>query len=124
MAEERERTAGIGISRAREHMLDAKSVVSGFLSGGLVLGGIILPLGFANVLLFLIGIYVLLDTVIQYGRMSYPVQTIVSFITGGVVVSVAVFSGYGTAYLIVIIILTLLVYLRKIKRFYHRRLNR
>ena len=99
----------------RNGLWDLKSVLRGFLSGSLVVGSIINPAGIASVMIFLIGIYAFIDTLFPYGKNSYPVLTVVFFIIGSFVVLFFTFSGWVLPYMAAIIVVTIIMYISKIR---------
>ncbi len=121
MAEETERTIGIGLSNPREGLISWKSIFKGFLAGSLIIGSVINTLGLAAIILFIIGLYVVLDALFPYGEQPYPVLTVFGVVVGGIIVFVVSLVGPGNFYMISIVIVTLLVYLSKIRGFYSLR---
>lgn len=118
MMMEEERTIGIGLSHMKNGLFSWKSFLKGLVSGSLLAGGIINPFGAVSVLLFIIGVYVFIDSVIPFGEQLYPVLTVSGFILGCIFAFVFSFASLGLAYTALVIIITILMYITKVsKRF-------
>jgi hypothetical protein len=116
---ETEKTVGIGMSPLRkDSLVHWKSMLKGLLAGSLIVGSVINPTGFAAVILFLIGLYVLIDTIVPYGEQPYPVLTVGFALLGSIIAFAFSAAGLGIPYLVLAVVLTLLVYLSKIRGVY------
>jgi hypothetical protein len=92
------------------------SILKGFLSGSLMAGGIAnqqLGIGL-QALLFLVGLAVFLDEIIPSSR-NIHIITAVAFMFFGAIVSFVMSLGSGAqAFLLVVFIITIVVYLERI----------
>lgn len=99
-------------------ILESKSLLKGFLSGSLMGIGLFNPYGFAaQLILFIIGFVIFLDTVIPAGEAMYAVTATFAAIFGGFISLLsAIFEGV-IFYLVLVLILTILVYLYRLRKF-------
>ena len=124
VVEETEKTIGVGLSHRRESLISWKSVLKGFLSGSLIVGSIINPFGIVSILLFIIGAYVFIDTVIPFGEDPYPVLTVICAFIGSVIVFIISYSGLAVPYMALVVVITILLYLSKIQGVYSLRTHK
>ena len=82
-------------------LTQSHSILNGFLAGCLIAGGIFAPYGlFIQAVLFLVGLFVLIDTIMPHGEMLYAVTVVVFTVIGFVVtliLSILVFIFLLTA---------------------------
>jgi len=90
------------------------SALKGFLSGSLMAGGLFVPIGAAlQLIIFIIGFFVFLDTVIPVNSGLYAITSFFFLLIGAIIESALVLINieYANLWLIVISLLTIAIYL-------------
>ena len=98
-------------------LMNALSAVKGFLAGGFMALAVFTPWDpIGRVVLFIIGFIMFVDAVMPVDRSLYAVTSVLFLIIGGLIGFFTAVAGSGLAYLIVIIIVAIVVYIDKIRR--------
>ncbi|MFQ5648000.1 MAG: hypothetical protein ACE5FW_02080 [Candidatus Aenigmatarchaeota archaeon] len=103
-----------------------KSALKGFLGGSLLSLGVFVPWGFGiQALIFLVGLFVMLETILPFGAYPYIVTAVVSAMAGIVVSYLFFLFGQALPWAVLILLLAALAYLYKSAHMYKvRRLRR
>jgi len=92
-----------------------RAIVKGIASGSLIVGSLLNDLGFAvQAVLFIIGLAVFMDSILQFGREAFIATTIIFAVFGGIVSMVLSLAGSGVIWIIFSIILAVIIYLERI----------
>ncbi len=93
-----------------------KSALKGFLAGSLISGSIANPYGIGiQIVLFVIGLFVFIDTLLPSGKGMYGITTAISAVTGFIITLLLSLFGYSLYYLVFIVIVTILVYMDRFR---------
>jgi|GEM_PF-2229542 len=95
------------------------SAIKGFLGGGFMALAAFTPWDpVGRTVLFLIGFITFVDSVMPVDRKLYAATTVFFFIIGGLAGFFTAISGSGIAYLILLLVIAVIVYIDKIRRMY------
>lgn len=98
-------------------MMNLISAIKGFLAGGFMSLAIFTEWDpVARVLLFIIGFIMFVDAVMPVDRGLYAVTSVFFLIIGGLMGFFTGISGSGFAFLVILLIIAVVIYLDKIRR--------
>ena len=96
-------------------LTNIRSILKGLVSGSLIIGSILNNLGFAvQAALFIIGLFIFLDSIMPFGREAFILSTIIFAVIGGIISIVLSLTGSGIYWIIIVIILAVVVYLVRV----------
>lgn len=98
-------------------IMNAISGVKGFMAGGLMSLSLFTPWDIGGrIFLFIVGFIIFIDAVMPVDRKLYAVTSAFFFLVGGLIGLFTGISGSGVSFLALIILISVLVYLDKIRR--------
>lgn len=91
------------------------NALKGFLAGSLIIGSVINPLTLPiQIILFIIGILILLDALLLYGKNTHPGTTSVISLIGAVFSILFTALNYVYFYLAIILFVSVLLYIYRL----------
>jgi hypothetical protein len=98
-------------------LLNLISAIKGFLAGGFMSLAVFTEWDpVARVLLFVIGFFMFVDAVMPVDRGLYAVTSVFFLIVGGLIGFFTAVAGSGLAYLVLMLIAAVVIYLDKLRR--------
>ena len=90
----------------------ASNSLKGFISGSLIIGGAINPFNIViQILLIVVGILVLMDALLMYGKNVFPATTTIAAILGAVLAVIFTLIGYSSYFLSLMMFIFVVLYL-------------
>jgi hypothetical protein len=103
-------------------MTSWKSALKGFVAGSLFVLSALNAWGFPfQALLFVVAFLVMIDSLVPYGAQPYIVTSVVAIFAGGIVSLIASITGNGIAYLVIIFIIGVIIYIDRLYHYLKRR---
>lgn len=86
--------------------------LKGLLAGSLIIGGVINPYSIIiQIILFLVGLAVLLDALLLFGKDTHPATTSVMALIGAILAVIFTVINYSHFYLAIVFFVTVLLYI-------------
>lgn len=96
----------------RKYTSRSSNALRGFLSGSLIVGSVINPYSIViQIVLFLIGLAMLLDSLLLFGRNVHPATTSCMALLGAILVVIFTVINYAHFYIAIMFFVTILLYI-------------
>jgi uncharacterized membrane protein YhaH (DUF805 family) len=96
----------------RKYTSRSSNALRGFLSGSLIIGSVINPYSIViQIILFLVGLAILLDALLLFGRNVHPATTSCMALLGAILAVIFTVIDYAHFYIAIMFFVTVLLYI-------------
>ncbi|NIO23219.1 MAG: hypothetical protein GTN38_04305 [Candidatus Aenigmarchaeota archaeon] len=96
----------------KKYTTRSTNALRGFLSGSLIIGSVINPYSIViQIILFLVGLAILLDALLLFGRNIHPATTSFMALIGAIITTIFTFINYAHFYLAIIFFVAVILYI-------------